>query len=345
MRPQTPGLGAITNGTYTIPTGTYTLSDTYNGTTAVLASGPLDASGEAYYTTTSLGVGAHSFSWSYSGDSNFSGSTTGSAYSLTVTGNASTAVLATTNITYGQSATVTETVTAANGGATPTGNVSITIVGTSGTTTQTAALSSGVATFTLANLTAGSYSITSNSFSATGITLSVAQAPLLLTGVCANRAFDAPNSCSAPTLTGSYQYTDTAATVFSGALSTTTSAPRNSPAGSYAATPVYTLTTFGNANYLITTAGSFTVSGGAPQTIVFGVLPAFPAGTYQLTAHATSGLPVSYSVTGAGASISGSTLTLSGATGNTITVTASTPADPTGDYATATTVSRSFTAQ
>ena len=31
MRPQTPGLGAIANGVYTIPTGAYTLSDTYNG--------------------------------------------------------------------------------------------------------------------------------------------------------------------------------------------------------------------------------------------------------------------------------------------------------------------------
>ena len=51
MRPQTPGLGAITNGTYTIPTGTYTLTDTVSGVPTTLASGSLDASGEAYYTS------------------------------------------------------------------------------------------------------------------------------------------------------------------------------------------------------------------------------------------------------------------------------------------------------
>ena len=85
MRPQTPGLGAITNGTYTIPTGTYTLVDTYNGAATTVASGTLDASGEAYYTSSTLNAGAHSFVWTYSGDANFSGSTA-SAYALQVNG-------------------------------------------------------------------------------------------------------------------------------------------------------------------------------------------------------------------------------------------------------------------
>ncbi len=84
MRPQTPGLGAITNGTYTIPTGTYTLSDTYNGSTTTLASGTLDASGEAYLTTSTLPAGTHKLTMSYSGDSNFSASTTSTPYLLDV---------------------------------------------------------------------------------------------------------------------------------------------------------------------------------------------------------------------------------------------------------------------
>jgi pectin methylesterase-like acyl-CoA thioesterase len=73
MRPNTPGAGVI-------PTGTYTLKD---GSTTV-ASGSLDATGEAYYTSSSLGAGTHSFTWVYGGDSNFAGSTTSTPVTVTV---------------------------------------------------------------------------------------------------------------------------------------------------------------------------------------------------------------------------------------------------------------------
>jgi hypothetical protein len=105
------------------------------------------------------------------------------------------------------------------------------------------------------------------------------------------------------------------------------------------------------------TAGSITASSvvtaltnapaNAPQTILFRPLPNFPHGaSYQLTARTTSGLPVAYTITSGEtyATVSGKTLTVSG-TGGTVTVQASTPVDPTGNYASATPVSSTFTPQ
>ena len=357
IRPQTPGLGAVTNGVYTIPTGTYTLTDTFNNTPTVLASGSLDASGEAFYTSSTLPVGTHNLKWTYSGDSNFSGSTTGTAYALTVTGiSTSTALSATTNpITYGQAATIQATVSPASGTAAPTGSVTITI---DGSTTQTASLANGIATFTVGGLQAGNHSFSASyagggnfngSSSAANLALAVNPATLTVTGACANRIFDQINSCSASV--SGYQYGDTAATVFATTPTGTTSAVRTSPAGPYTATPLaasITLTGYGSANYTVTSASSsFTVAGGAPQSIIFATLPGFAhGGSYQLTARTTSGLPVTYTVTSGGsvASVSGSTLTVTGI-GTNVTIQASTPADPTGDYAPATPVSMSFTPQ
>lgn len=357
IRPQTPGLGAVTNGTYAIPTGTYTLTDTLNGTPTVLASGSLDASGEAYFISSSLAIGTHNLTWTYSGDGNFSSSTTASAYALVVSPIGTTTTLAaTTNpISYGQSAAITATVSPVSGSTNPAGSVTLTI---DGTTTQTAALSSGVATFTVVGLQAGTHSFSAayagggnfgGSSTASSLSLGVNAATLTVTGACANRIFDQANSCSASVL--GYQYSDGPGTVFTGTPTGTTTAVRTSPAGPYTASPLTSslaLTSFGSNNYIVGSAtSSFTVSGGAPQRIVFAPLPAFAhGGTYQLTARTTSGLPVTYTVTAGGgvASVSGSTLTVTG-TGSTVTIQASTPADPTGDYALAAPVSMSFTPQ
>jgi hypothetical protein len=348
MRPQTPGLGAIANGTWTIPSGTYTLTDTFNGTPAVLASGTLDASGEAYYTSSSLAAGTHNLTWSYGGDANFAGSTTSSAYVLIVTGGSATtttSVSAGGTVSYGQSASATVTVTASSG--TPTGNVTLNV---DGTAVQTAPLSNGTASFTLNGLSGGSHTLTASyagsstdavSQTTSGASLLVTPATLTVTATCANRVFDETNSCSA-TVSG-YQYFDSAATVFSAGPTGSTSALRTSPAGNYSAVPSYTLSTAGSADYTVSPVnGSFTISGGAPQSIVFLPLPNFPAGSFQLTARTTSGLPVTYQVTAGNATVSGSTLTVSGA--GAVTVQASTATDPTGDYAAATPVSQSFTA-
>ncbi len=351
LRPQTPGLGAVTNGLWTIPTGTYVLTDTYNGATGTLASGTLDASGEAYFTTSALAPGTHNLSWTYSGDTNFSGSTTASPYVLTVTGAPTTVTLANTSgtLTYGQTASVTATVAATSGGGIPTGTVTLTV---DGTITLTSMLNNGVAQFTGAGLAGGTHSLSAiysgspayaGSATSSNLALTVNPAPLTVTASCSNRIFGAPNSCSAAV--SGYQYSDTSATVFSTPPSATSTATRTSPTGTYTAVPAATLGILGSTNYTLTLVnGSFSITGGAAQAILFAQLPNFASGqSYQLTARTTSGLPVTYTVTSGNATASGSTLTVNGA--GPVTVQASQSFDPTGDYAAAVPVSRSFTAQ
>jgi hypothetical protein len=62
------------------PTGTVTFQD---GTTT-LATGALNSAGLASFSTSSLSAGNHSLTTSYSGDTNFTGSTTSSVVTLTV---------------------------------------------------------------------------------------------------------------------------------------------------------------------------------------------------------------------------------------------------------------------
>jgi len=353
MRPQTPGLGAVTNGNYTIPTGTYTLTDSYKNlsnvtTSTTLASGSLDAAGEAYYTSNSLGAGTHTLSWSYSGDTNFSSSSTSTPFVLTVTAatSATTLSINTNPITYGQSAGVTATVSGA--GVTPTGSVTL---ATDGTSTQSLSLTAGAASFTITGLTAGSHTFAATysgdtnyiSSTSTNASITVNRAALNLTATCANRLFDQQNSCSASA--SNYQYSDSATTVIASGPTATTATVPVSNAGVYSVTPSATLTAFGATNYTPNTvAGSFTVTGGVPQGILMMPLPNLVHGaSYQLVARTTSGLPVTYTVTTGGgiASISGDTLTITGT--GTVTITAAQTGN--SNYAAATAVSTTFTAQ
>jgi hypothetical protein len=246
-------------------------------------------------------------------------------------------------------------VSPASGTVTPTGNVNLTI---DGTTTLSATLSGGTANFTVTGLAAGGHVLSATYTGATAfapsstspsgnLALTVNRAALTVTGSCSNRIYGQVNSCTA-LVTGGYQYSDSAANVFTSTPTGTTTAARNSPAASgYSATPVYTATAFGSTNYAIAPANTtFTITGGAPQSIIFAPLPNFAHGaSYQLTARTTSGLPVAYSIISpnGNASVSGSTLTVTGT--GLVTVQASQSIDPTGDYAAATPVSMSFTAQ
>ena len=129
--------------------------------------------------------------------------------------------------------------------------------------------------------------------------------------------------------------------VVSGIPALSTSVTTLTPVGSYPITA--SLGTLTAANYTFQFGGgTMTITGSAPQTIVFDPLPDLPvrAASYRLTAFSTSGLPVSYLVTGP-ASISGSQLTVTGT--GTVTVTASQAGN--GSYTAATSVQQSFTAQ
>jgi len=106
-RPQTPGAGII-------PTGTYTF---YDGG-VLLATGNLDASGEAYLITSSLASGTHYITMVYGGDTNFAGSTS-STYSIYVlgagqTGTTTALAVNDTSSTVGTAITGTVTVSPSN---------------------------------------------------------------------------------------------------------------------------------------------------------------------------------------------------------------------------------------
>jgi hypothetical protein len=126
----------------------------------LLGTATVNGSGVAAFTTSSLGVGSHSLTSVYNGDSDFTGST--SPVDSKSVNQADTAVSLTAApdpSVFGQSATLTATVSAvAPGAGLPTGAVSFfdgaTLIGTA------AIDGSGTATFTVSTLSAGSHSLT-----------------------------------------------------------------------------------------------------------------------------------------------------------------------------------------
>ena len=102
------------------PTGSVTFMD--GGTT--LGTSPLNGSGQATYTTSSLAVGTHSITASYGGDSNFSGSTSPALSQVVSKISTTTSLQSSLNPSrFGQSVTFTATI-AWSGPGTPTGTVS-----------------------------------------------------------------------------------------------------------------------------------------------------------------------------------------------------------------------------
>ncbi len=129
----------------------------------VLASGTLDASGEAYLTTSTLSAGTHSITMIYGGDSNFTGSTS-TAFTITVPPaplTPTTTALTVTNAssTYGGTITGTATITPTSGSGTPTGTVTL----LSGSTALgTCALSGGSCSYALTGVAAGVQAMTAS---------------------------------------------------------------------------------------------------------------------------------------------------------------------------------------
>jgi fibronectin type 3 domain-containing protein len=165
------------------------------------------------------------------------------------------------------------------------------------------------------------------------------QTMLTVTAANASRFFDTANPAFTYTMTG-FNAGDTQASSTSGAPSLTTSALQNSPAGGYAI--VASTGTLASAKYTFQFVnGTLMVTGNAPQQIVFPPLPALATvSTLRLAAAASSGLPVTFTVSGP-ATIYGSLLTATGT--GTVMVTASQAGNST--YAAAPTVTRTFTVQ
>jgi sugar lactone lactonase YvrE len=196
---------------------------------------------------------------------------------------------------------------------------------------------------TLKIVGAGQVSVTAYQFgsstyaAATPVTQSftVAPAPLTVTANNASRAVGAPNPTFSYALNG-FVAGDTQSVV-SGTPLLTTSANNASLTGSYPITVA--VGTLAAANYtFVFVNGTLTVNG-QPQTIAFGSLAnaTYGAAPISLSATSSSGLAVSYSAQGP-ASVSGSTLSITGA--GAVTVTATQAGD--SSYAAATPVSQSF---
>ena len=138
------------------PTGTVTLLDGSNslGTTSL-------SSGSAQFTIGGLSVGSHSITVTYSGDANFSGSTSSVLIQVMNQSATTTSVSSSANpSTYGQAVTFTASVVPSSGSS-PSGSVKF-LDGS--VQIGSATLSGGVATFTTAatGLNGGSHSITAS---------------------------------------------------------------------------------------------------------------------------------------------------------------------------------------
>jgi hypothetical protein len=123
--------------------------------------------GAATFPTSTLSAGSHSVQATYSGNSNFGGSTS-STLTQTVSGaSTTTAVTSSTNPSnFGQSVTFTATITPSPGN-----NGSITFV-IDGTSEAPAALSSGRATFSISSLSVGSHTVRADYSGATNFAAS-----------------------------------------------------------------------------------------------------------------------------------------------------------------------------
>jgi sugar lactone lactonase YvrE len=326
--PTTPFGGSSSCGATLTPGSTCTVSLTYSPTTAGTAT-----PGTLTFTDNALGV------TSATQKVTLTGAASGAVASVTVTGASS--------VVYGQGAVFTVTAKDSSGITAVAGNGTYT-VGITGTATSSTSvtLSGGTGTFNLPSLGAGAYtlSVTIAGFQGTA-SITVTKAPLYITPANVSRPFDtASPALSLPTYSG-YGNADTAATVIATNATSTASVTRVTPYGSYPITASgLVLTTAGAANYTaVYVAGIYSVTGSAPQSILFPSLPAFPSGatTYTLTGQATSGLPLTYAVTSGSATISGNVLTVTAP--GAVTVTAYQLGNST--YAAATAVSRSFTAQ
>jgi cyclophilin family peptidyl-prolyl cis-trans isomerase len=140
------------------PTGTVTFTDQTTGKT--LGTGPVNASGQATFSTSSLLGGAHTIVASYPGDSRFTASTNLMTETVSVASTTTAVTTSQTPSVSGQAVTFTATVTPSTSGVgTPTGAVTFTDQ-TTGTTLGTGTLnSSGVATFSTALLSVGAHTI------------------------------------------------------------------------------------------------------------------------------------------------------------------------------------------
>jgi hypothetical protein len=308
-RPQTPGAGVV-------PTGSYSFYDNLNtnaacsavaGNCTLLASGTLDASGEAYLTTTSLVLGTHYITMVYGGDSNFAASTTATPYAITIVvslvNTTTTLSLNNPSSTYGGTITGTATVTPASGSDYSVGTVTL----YSGLTALGSCSLNGTAntcSFSLTHVAAGTQVMTASyaggasldgnenfgSSSSGGVAFAVSQAVLQVTANNASVVAGGAMPTFGYTVTG-YVNSDTGA-VLSGAPTISTTATSTAVIGEFPIT--ITTGTLAASNYTFTFTDGYLYVTGTSQAAPVATgdsrvvtEPSFPAVCQQLNADIT----------------------------------------------------------
>jgi trimeric autotransporter adhesin len=201
----------------------------------------------------------------------------------------------------------------------------------------TAATASGVASYTITTAI-GTLASANYSFGLVDGTLAVTKAPLTVTADNKTRASGAADPTFTATLTG-FVNSDTSAVV-TGAATFSSMATPTSAVGTYPITPALGTLTATNYAFTTFTNGTLTV-GQTSQALTFGALAnkTYGDAAFAVSATATSGLAPSYSIVSGPATISGSTVTITGA--GTVVVRASQAGD--GSHTAAPPVDQSFT--
>jgi hypothetical protein len=183
----------------------------------------------------------------------------------------------------------------------------------------------------------------SSSYNSTTVNTNFTVLPAVLSvGVTGSpsRLYGQANPAFTPRFSG-FVYSDTQSSATTGSPSIMTAAVPKSAVGTFPITVAQG--SLAAPNYSLNfTNGSLSVTGSVPQSLSFAPLGNFTHGTsVQLAAEASSGLPVSFAVATGPATVSGNTLSITGT--GAVTVTASQSGN--ANFAAATSVSRSFTAQ
>ena len=291
------------------------------------ATGPATVSGS---TLTITGVGLVAITASQTGNSNYAAATP-VQQSITVTAGTPTVALksSATSAAYGASVTFTATLT--GGGVKPTGTVTF-LNGSSSIGTGTLN-SSGVATLAVTTLPVGANRITASyagdshygAATSTAIAQTITQATptVKLTASSSTPSFGAQVTLTA-TLTGATAGAKPTGTVtfLNGTTALGTGTVNSSGVAALVVSTLQvgkdsiTASYGGDSNYGTATSVATAVTvGKASQTITFTPVPTsvtYGVASINLSATATSGLPVTFSATGP-ATVSGSTLTITGA--------------------------------
>jgi Bacterial Ig-like domain (group 3) len=320
QNPSAFGQAVKFTATVTTASGTPTGTVTFKDGTATLGTGSLSA-GTATFTTTVLTVGIHSITAVYSGDVNFTGSTSPALSQVVNQAASTTSVVSSVNPSaMGQAVTFTATVKPATSG-TPTGTVTF---NDGATVLGTAKLSLGKATFTTSTLAVGSHPISASyggdgNFTAnTSATLtqivksttSITVASSLNPSTFGQAVtFTATVTATSGTPTGTVTFKNGTATLGTGTLNdgTATFTTTALTVGTHSVTAVYN----GDANFAASTSAALsqTVTQAASTTsVVSSVNPSAVGQAVTFTATvkpATSGTPTGTVTFNDGASVLG----------------------------------------